>query len=107
MARLVRCHFLPAIGDATLARIMSPLGADVAACVASETCLAAGTGEEAIAVAGLWLDGTPVLLVNPRQPVGTGPVVASWDGIDRGPRSEEQTYELRSIMCTSFSLICF
>src|SRR3546814_11766959 len=39
MARLVRCHFLPAIGDATLARIMSPPGADVAACVAGETCL--------------------------------------------------------------------
>src|SRR3546814_2566657 len=38
MARLVRRHFLPEIGDATLARIVSPLGADVAACVASATC---------------------------------------------------------------------
>src|SRR3546814_2559891 len=36
MARLVRRHFLPEIGDATLARIVSPLGADIAACVASE-----------------------------------------------------------------------
>src|SRR3546814_3510542 len=66
MARLVRCHFLPAIGDATLARIMSPLGADVAACVASETCLGAGTGEELSAVAGLRLGRTPVLVVHSR-----------------------------------------
>ncbi|MFC3785916.1 4-diphosphocytidyl-2-C-methyl-D-erythritol kinase [Sphingopyxis italica] len=85
MARLVRRRFLPEIGDATLARIMSPLGADVAACVASETCLGVGTGEELSAVPGLRLGGTPVLLVNPRQPVATGPVFAAWEGIDRGP----------------------
>lgn len=85
MARLVRAHFLPDIGDAALARIVSPLGADVAACVASETCLGVGTGEELSAVPNLQLNGTPVLLVNPRQPVATGPVFAAWDGIDRGP----------------------
>lgn len=85
MARLVRRHFLPEIGDRALARIMSPLGADVAACVASEMCLGVGTGEELSVVPGLRLGGTPVLLVNPRQPVATGPVFAAWDGIDRGP----------------------
>ena len=85
MARLVRAHFLPEIGDAALARLVSPLGADVAACVASETCLGVGAGEELSAVPNLQLSGTPVLLVNPRQPVATGPVFAAWDGIDRGP----------------------
>ena len=85
MARLVRAHFLPEIGDTVLARMVSPLGADVAACVASETCLGVGTGEELSAVPNLQLSGTPVLLVNPRQPVATGPVFAAWDGIDRGP----------------------
>jgi len=85
MARLVRRHFLPEIGDATLARIVSPLGADVAACVASATCFGVGVGEELSAVPELRLAGTPVLLVNPRQPVATGPVFAAWDGIDRGP----------------------
>jgi len=85
MARLVRAHFLPELGDATLARLVSPLGADIAACVASETCLGVGVGEELSAVPGLQLGGTPVLLVNPRQPVATGPVFAAWDGIDRGP----------------------
>ena len=85
MARLVRRHFLPEIGDTTLARIVSPLGADVAACVASTTCLGVGAGEELSAVPELRLGGMPVLLVNPRQPVATGPVFAAWDGIDRGP----------------------
>ena len=84
MARLVGTHFLPELGDAVLARIISPLGADIAACVASATCLGVGVGEELSAVPELQLAGTPVLLVNPRQPVATGPVFAAWDGIDRG-----------------------
>ncbi|KTE34902.1 MULTISPECIES: 4-(cytidine 5'-diphospho)-2-C-methyl-D-erythritol kinase [unclassified Sphingopyxis] len=85
MARLVRTHFLPELGDAVLARIVAPLGADVAACVASRTCLGVGVGEELTPLPELRLGGTPVLLVNPRQPVATGPVFAAWDGIDRGP----------------------
>jgi 4-diphosphocytidyl-2-C-methyl-D-erythritol kinase len=31
------------------------------------------------------LAGTPVLLVNPRVPLSTGPVFRAWDGVDRGP----------------------
>ena len=31
------------------------------------------------------LAGTPVLLVNPRVPLSTGPVFKAWDGADRGP----------------------
>lgn len=85
MARLVRQHFLSELGDAGLARMISPLGADIAACVASATCLGVGVGEELSAVPELRLTGAPVLLVNPRQPVATGPVFAAWDGIDRGP----------------------
>lgn len=85
MARLIRTHFLPELGDAALARLVGPLGADIAACIASATCLGVGVGEELSAVPELRLGGTPVLLVNPRQPVATGPVFAAWDGIDRGP----------------------
>ncbi|MGH6632396.1 4-(cytidine 5'-diphospho)-2-C-methyl-D-erythritol kinase [Sphingopyxis sp.] len=85
MARLIRTHFLPELGDATLARLVGSLGADIAACVASTTCLGVGVGEELSAVPELRFGGTPVLLVNPRQPVATGPVFAAWDGIDRGP----------------------
>lgn len=60
------------------------LGADVPACVRSEACVGRGTGIELEPVAND-LAGTPVLLVNPRIPLSTGPVFAGWDGVDRGP----------------------
>lgn len=85
MARLVRRHFLPEVGDVALERLVGSLGADIAACVASATCLGVGTGAELSPVPELALAGTPVLLVNPREAVATGPIFAAWDGIDRGP----------------------
>jgi len=60
------------------------LGADVPACVRSETCLGRGTGTE-LEPGPTDLAGTPVLLVNPRLPLATGPVFKAWDGQDRGP----------------------
>lgn len=63
------------------------LGADVPACVESRTCIGRGTGTE-LAPADDSLAGTPVLLVNPRVPLSTGPVFAHWDGRDRGALPE-------------------
>jgi 4-diphosphocytidyl-2-C-methyl-D-erythritol kinase len=60
------------------------LGADVPACVRSEACVGLGTGTELEPVAND-LAGMPVLLVNPRIPLSTGPVFKHWDGVDRGP----------------------
>ena len=60
------------------------LGADVPACVESRMCLGHGTGTELSSVVND-MEGTPVLLVNPRVPLATGPVFAGWDGEDRGP----------------------
>lgn len=60
------------------------LGADVPACVRSETCIGRGTGTELEPIAND-LVGMPVLLVNPRVPLATGPVFKGWDGVDRGP----------------------
>lgn len=60
------------------------LGADVPACVESRACLGRGTGTDLAAVDND-LAGAPVLLVNPRVPLATGPVFAAWDGQDRGP----------------------
>lgn len=60
------------------------LGADVPACVESVTCIGRGTGTE-LEPADASLADTPVLLVNPRLPLATGPVFAGWDGVDRGP----------------------
>lgn len=59
------------------------LGADVPACVKSVTCIGRGTGTELVEIDSE-LTGTPVLLVNPRLPLSTGPVFAGWDGQDRG-----------------------
>lgn len=63
------------------------LGADVPACVDSIACVGRGTGTELAPVEND-LAGTPVLLVNPRVPLSTGPVFKAWanieDGRDRG-----------------------
>ena len=75
-----RAGGLPADWAARAAR----LGADVPACVASQTCLATGTGTKLAAISSD-LTGTPVLLVNPRVALATKTVFAAWDGVDRGP----------------------
>ena len=62
----------------------SRLGADVPACVESRTCIGRGTGTE-LELLDDSLADTPVLLVNPRIPLATGPVFMAWDGEDRGP----------------------
>jgi 4-diphosphocytidyl-2-C-methyl-D-erythritol kinase len=60
------------------------LGADVPACVRSVACIGRGTGTELEPIENN-LAGMPVLLVNPRVPLSTGPVFKGWDGLDRGP----------------------
>ncbi|WP_369026129.1 4-(cytidine 5'-diphospho)-2-C-methyl-D-erythritol kinase [Qipengyuania sp. RANM35] len=71
------------------------LGADVPACVESRTCIGRGTGTE-LEPADDSLSGTPVLLVNPRVPLSTGPVFQHWDGEDRGalPEGDVRTVAL-------------
>lgn len=82
--RIVRAvHGLPDDWQARAAR----LGADVPACVESVTCIGRGTGTELAPASGS-VTGTPVLLVNPRVPLSTGPVFKAWDGQDRGPMPE-------------------
>lgn len=71
------------------------LGADVPACVESRTCIGRGTGTD-LEAADDSLAGTPVLLVNPRIPLATGPVFSHWDGKDRGalPEGNARTISL-------------
>lgn len=73
-------HGLPDDWRARAAR----LGADVPACVESRTHIGTGTGIDRADVEDD-LAGTPVLLVNPRVPLSTGPVFKAWDMKDRGP----------------------
>lgn len=82
--RLVeRLHGLPDDWQARAAK----MGADVPCCVRSETVIGRGTGTELQPIESD-LTGTPVLLVNPRIPLSTGPVFKAWDRIDHGPLPE-------------------
>ncbi len=63
--------------------VQRALGADVPACVLSQTMRGEGVGEALSPVASV--TGTPVLLVNPRIPLSTAAVFRAWDGADRGP----------------------
>jgi 4-diphosphocytidyl-2-C-methyl-D-erythritol kinase len=60
------------------------LGADVGACIISETRRGTGTGWELSIVDDRDIRALPLLLLNPREPLATGPVFAGWDGTDRG-----------------------
>jgi 4-diphosphocytidyl-2-C-methyl-D-erythritol kinase len=60
------------------------LGADVPACVDSIACIGRGTGTELETVENDGA-GKPVLVVNPRLPLATSAIFATWDGEDRGP----------------------
>ncbi|QZD89687.1 4-(cytidine 5'-diphospho)-2-C-methyl-D-erythritol kinase [Qipengyuania aurantiaca] len=82
-------HGLPEDWQARAAK----LGADVPACVESRTCLGRGTGTE-LEPADEAMANTPVLLVNPRTPLATGPVFKAWDGIDRGPLPDGDTLRI-------------
>ncbi|PLK26235.1 4-(cytidine 5'-diphospho)-2-C-methyl-D-erythritol kinase [Novosphingobium sp. TH158] len=72
------------------------LGADVPACVRSRACVGRGTGTQLEEVAND-LAGTPVLLVNPRMPLATGPVFKGWEGVDCGalPEGDLRTIALQ------------
>ena len=64
--------------------IAASLGADVPACLGSQTMFGTGIGAHLESV-DLDLAGMPVLLVNPLISCPTGPVFQGWDGVDRGP----------------------
>jgi len=76
--------------EAALIAAIGGLGADVPVCVASRMTLGRGIGDrmEPWRGAAHWL-GMPVLLVNPGAACPTGPVYRAWDGVDRGPLTDD------------------
>ena len=88
MIRMLDAHFLHNGNQGELVASMRGLGADVGACIVSETRIGSGLGWELAEPAIDDLQGFPVLLVNPRIPLSTGPVFKAWDGLDRGPLPE-------------------
>lgn len=86
--------------DIDFPTIAASLGADVPACLGSQTVFGSGIGERLESV-DLDLAGTPVLLVNPMEECLTGPVYKGWDGIDRGPLDLEQWKRGRNDLANS------
>lgn len=75
--------------------IAAALGADVPACLGSQTMMGSGVGERLVA-ADLDIAGLPILLVNPLVACPTGPVFKAWDGQDRGPLDPEKWMQGRN-----------
>ena len=82
--RLLNRLWRTGLSEQDLTALGAPLGADVAACVASRTCIGTGTGEKLSCIDGSTLKDKHLLLVNPGVSVPTGPVFQAWDGRDRG-----------------------
>lgn len=72
------------IDPAHAVSVAPALGSDVPACLLSLPARGEGAGDRLTHVAMPELAGTPVMLVNPRQPLSTADVFAGWDGVDRG-----------------------
>jgi 4-diphosphocytidyl-2-C-methyl-D-erythritol kinase len=67
-----------------LLEVARALGADVPACLRSETARGEGRGDRLVSQDGSGFAGMPLLLVNPGVPISTAAVFSAWDGIDRG-----------------------
>lgn len=70
--------------EAELTRAVGGLGADIPACIGSQSARGEGVGE-ALWALGSAFTGIPVLLANPLQGVSTAAVFRAWDEQDRGP----------------------
>jgi len=86
MIRLLDRHYVHVDDDNELVAATTQLGADVGACIVGRTRIGQGVGTDLHRIPDD-LTGCPVLLVNPRVPLATGPVFAAWDGVDRGALS--------------------
>jgi 4-diphosphocytidyl-2-C-methyl-D-erythritol kinase len=79
--------------DAELEQLLAPLGADIPACVRSRTAYGEGVGDMLREVSDTEIRGRAILLVNPMQPLATGPVFKAWDGVDRGGLDSDYPWE--------------
>lgn len=74
--------------------IAATLGADVPACFESKSLRGEGRGDHLVPIDDGSLSGLPILLVNPRISLSTGPVFANWDGVDRGSLGQGDPMEI-------------
>jgi 4-diphosphocytidyl-2-C-methyl-D-erythritol kinase len=82
--------------DPKISHIAQKLGADVPACLTSETLYGDGKGDALTSVSVPGLSAMPLLLVNPGISLSTAQVFARWDGVDRGALNREQPFDGRN-----------
>ena len=82
--RLLARWWKPPVDEAALLGIATSLGADVPACLRSETVRGEGRGDRLVSQDGSGLADMPLLLANPGIPLSTAEVFAAWDGEDKG-----------------------
>lgn len=83
--RLLNRYWQLGFSEMALVEMSRSLGADVPACIASQTCFAKGIGQDLVACDSSTVEGTGVVLVNPKKPVSTAMIFDQWDQVDRGP----------------------
>lgn len=83
--RLLNRFWALDLSSEELVDIAGSLGADVPACVLSQTCIGKGIGQDLYRLEDDSLNGYHLLLINPLVPVSTSSIFTAWDGNDRGP----------------------
>lgn len=81
------------IADPRMTDIASKLGADVPACLASQTVRGESIGDVLVPVEAPQFAAMPILLINDLTPCPTGLVFAGWNGKDRGPLATDTTLD--------------
>jgi len=83
-ARLLNQLWGLGAAEQELADILSPLGADIPACVFSRPSFGSGTGTALAFLDDSNIAARHVLLVNPLQSVSTAAIFKAWSGVDGG-----------------------
>jgi 4-diphosphocytidyl-2-C-methyl-D-erythritol kinase len=92
--------------DRQIPEIARKLGADVPACLASETLFGDGKGDALTSVSVPPLSDTPLLLVNPGVALSTAQVFEGWDGMDRGALDRNNAFAGRNdLMAAATALV--
>ena len=88
-----------------LSEIAVKLGADVSACLVSQTLYGDARGDALTSDNVPMLTGTPLLLVNPGVPLSTAAVFGRWDGIDHGALDRRDPLAGRNDLTTAATTI--
>ncbi|MEH6756736.1 MAG: 4-(cytidine 5'-diphospho)-2-C-methyl-D-erythritol kinase [Parasphingorhabdus sp.] len=92
--RLLNRFWNTGLSRTELAELSEPLGADVPACVLSQTCRGQGIGQNLEPMENGKLRGYTVLLVNPLVPISTNSIFQLWDQVDHGPLQGENPMDI-------------